>query len=47
MEHDDHLINRYHLFEKLGVSNDVELTHLAIRHHLTDKEVVPQILDKV
>lgn len=30
---------RYRMFEKLGVSNDVELTHLAIRHGMlkTDK----------
>lgn len=27
---------RYRLFEKLGVDSDVELTHLAIRHHLVD-----------
>lgn len=27
---------RYRLYEKLGVSNDVELTHLAIRHHMID-----------
>jgi two-component system invasion response regulator UvrY len=28
---------RHRLYEKLGVSNDVELTHLAIRHGLLDK----------
>lgn len=27
---------RYRLYEKLGVSNDVELTHLAIRHDMID-----------
>jgi two-component system invasion response regulator UvrY len=27
---------RYRLYEKLGVGNDVELTHLAIRHHMID-----------
>lgn len=27
---------RYRLYDKLGVSNDVELTHLAIRHHMID-----------
>ncbi|RMG30328.1 MAG: two-component system response regulator UvrY [Gammaproteobacteria bacterium] len=27
---------RYRLYEKLGVSNDVELTHLAVRHGLID-----------
>src|SRR5690606_8711658 len=27
---------RYRMYEKLGVSNDVELTHLAIRHHMID-----------
>lgn len=29
---------RYRLFEKLDVSSDVELTHLAIRHKLIDSE---------
>jgi two-component system invasion response regulator UvrY len=28
---------RHRLYEKLGVSNDVELTHFAIRHGLIDK----------
>lgn len=28
---------RHRLYEKLGVSNDVELTHLAIRHNVIDK----------
>ena len=27
---------RYRIFEKLGVDNDVELTHLAMRYHLID-----------
>ena len=27
---------RYRLFDKLGVENDVELTHLAIRHGLIE-----------
>lgn len=27
---------RYRIFEKLGVRNDVELTHLALRHKLVD-----------
>lgn len=27
---------RYRLYEKLGVANDVELTHLAIRHDMID-----------
>lgn len=29
---------RYRLFEKLGVSNDVEMTHLAIRHGMIGKD---------
>ena len=29
---------RYRLFEKLVVSTDVELTHIAIRHGLVDME---------
>lgn len=29
---------RYRLFEKLKVSSDVELTHLAIRHRIVDME---------
>ncbi|HLF66982.1 MAG TPA: LuxR C-terminal-related transcriptional regulator, partial [Gammaproteobacteria bacterium] len=29
---------RYRLFEKLGVSSDVELTHLAIRHGMLDTD---------
>lgn len=28
---------RYRLFDKLGVGNDVELTHLAIRHGMVDR----------
>lgn len=28
---------RYRLYEKLGVQNDVELTHLAIRHDMIDR----------
>jgi two-component system, NarL family, invasion response regulator UvrY len=28
---------RYRLYEKLGVENDVELTHLAIRHDMIDQ----------
>ncbi|KAB7627694.1 UvrY/SirA/GacA family response regulator transcription factor [Alkalilimnicola sp. S0819] len=28
---------RYRLYEKLGVQNDVELTHLAIRHDMIDQ----------
>jgi two-component system, NarL family, invasion response regulator UvrY len=30
---------RYRLFEKLNVSTDVELTHLAIRHKILDMEI--------
>ena len=29
---------RYRMFEKLGIANDVELTHLAIRHGMIDME---------
>jgi two-component system, NarL family, invasion response regulator UvrY len=29
---------RYRMFEKLGISNDVELTHLAIRHGMINTE---------
>ncbi len=29
---------RYRMFEKLNVSNDVELTHLAIRHGMLKTE---------
>jgi two-component system invasion response regulator UvrY len=32
---------RYRLFEKLKVHNDVELTHLAIRHGIVDKAQLP------
>lgn len=32
---------RYRLFEKLSVNSDVELTHLAIRHGVLDKEAMP------
>jgi two-component system invasion response regulator UvrY len=28
---------RYRLFEKLKIKNDVELTHLAMRHGMLDK----------
>lgn len=28
---------RYRLYEKLGVENDVELTHLALRHDMIDR----------
>ena len=31
---------RYRVFEKLGVSNDVGLTKLAIKHHIIDAEVM-------
>ena len=27
---------RYRMFEKLGISGDVELTHLALRHGMID-----------
>ena len=27
---------RYRIFEKLGISGDVELTHLAIRHGMVE-----------
>ena len=30
--------HRYHLYEKLGVSNDVELTRFAIRHGLLEED---------
>lgn len=30
---------RYRIFEKLGVSSDVELTHLAIRHGIIESEL--------
>jgi two-component system invasion response regulator UvrY len=30
---------RYRLYEKLGVGNDVELTHMAIRHGVLEKNV--------
>ncbi len=44
---------RYRLFEKLGISNDVELTHLAIRHGIEvealeggpDEEEIPAAAD--
>ena len=29
---------RYRLYEKLGVHNDVELTHLALRYGLLEEE---------
>ncbi len=31
---------RYRLFSKLGINGDVELTHLAIRHGILDKEML-------
>jgi len=31
---------RYRLFEKLKISNDVELTHLALRHGMLDKDLL-------
>jgi two-component system invasion response regulator UvrY len=31
---------RYRLFDKLGVTSDVELTHLAIRHGILDTEKI-------
>lgn len=31
---------RYRLFNKLGISGDVELTHLAIRHGMLDTEIL-------
>jgi two-component system invasion response regulator UvrY len=31
---------RYRLFSKLGISGDVELTHLAIRHGILDTETL-------
>ena len=31
---------RYRMFEKLGVSTDVELTHLALRHKLIDSNLL-------
>ncbi len=30
---------RYRLFEKLNVQNDVELTHLAMRYGILNKDV--------
>ena len=33
---------RHRLYEKLGVSNDVELTHLALRHGVADPDLVAQ-----
>jgi two-component system invasion response regulator UvrY len=33
---------RHRLYEKLGVSNDVELTHLAMRHGICDPDMVAQ-----
>lgn len=34
--------HRYHLYEKLGVSNDVELTRYAIRHGLIEEDTAVQ-----
>jgi len=33
---------RYRLYEKLGVENDVELTHLAMRHGVITVEPTPE-----
>lgn len=33
---------RYRLFEKLNLNNDVELTHLAIRHGMLGEEIYPE-----
>ncbi len=33
---------RHRLYEKLGVNNDVELTHLALRHGVCDPDLVAQ-----
>lgn len=33
---------RHRLYEKLGVNNDVELTHLALRHGICDPDVAAQ-----
>ncbi len=33
---------RYRLFEKLKINNDVELTHLAIRHGMIGKDSYPE-----
>ncbi|MBU2477824.1 MAG: LuxR C-terminal-related transcriptional regulator, partial [Gammaproteobacteria bacterium] len=32
---------RYRLYEKLGVDNDVELTHLAMRHGMISIDPTP------
>ncbi len=37
---------RYRLFEKLKIKNDVELTHIAIRHDLLDKVNLNDIIEK-
>jgi two-component system invasion response regulator UvrY len=36
---------RYRLFEKLNINSDVELTHLAIRHGLLDRDNLEHIED--
>jgi two-component system invasion response regulator UvrY len=33
---------RYRLFDKLGVGNDVELTHLAIRHGVLELAAIAE-----
>ena len=37
---------RYRSFEKLGVKNDIELTHLAIKYKIVDREL-PDVLTEV
>src|SRR5262249_34709968 len=32
---------RYRLFEKLNISNDVELTHIAIRYGIVNRDEIP------
>ncbi|MFN2338670.1 MAG: LuxR C-terminal-related transcriptional regulator, partial [Gammaproteobacteria bacterium] len=34
---------RYRLYEKLGVDNDVELTHLAMRHGMIEFGQAPGV----
>lgn len=38
---------RYRLFEKLGVTNDVELTHMSIQYGMADKHVIENDEDQV
>ena len=33
---------RYRIFSKLSINNDVELTHLAIRHNILDNMDIPE-----